>query len=93
MPTLSDDFTIGRLALKGDPLEEAPLKVVDTVVELQRTNSWSLSSVYIQALRRQHGGGIRATVCSCFQHVFIDVFCFDDADGSLIEWLHAFALG
>ena len=58
---VNEDITLSRLPTQYNPGPLTELKVTDNVINLKRADSWSMSSVYVQALRRQ-GGVSRATV-------------------------------
>ncbi|KAK5135823.1 hypothetical protein LTR08_004650 [Meristemomyces frigidus] len=53
---VNEPLTISRLQTQYNPGPLTQLKVTSNVVSLKRANSWSLSSVYLQALRQQHLG-------------------------------------
>lgn len=50
---VNEHFTISRLQSQYKPGPLTELKVTDNVINLKRADSWSLSSVYVQGLRRQ----------------------------------------
>ncbi|KAK5125051.1 hypothetical protein LTR85_001242 [Meristemomyces frigidus] len=52
---INEDFTLSRLQTQYDPGPLTELKVTDNVINLKRADSWSMSSVYVQALRRRPG--------------------------------------
>src|ERR1700712_3025242 len=58
---INEDVTISRLPTQYEPGPLTELKVTDNVINLKRADSWSMSSVYVQALRRRPGVS-RATV-------------------------------
>lgn len=47
------EFTVRRMELDDPRLEPAELQVTDHVVRLRRENAVSISSVYVQAMRKQ----------------------------------------
>jgi hypothetical protein len=68
LPPPGTKITLSHLPLSGDPGPLTPLEVTEHVVTLRRENSMSLSSVYVQALRRQaieaqEGSDARLSVC------------------------------
>jgi hypothetical protein len=50
-------FTVQRMPLRGNLEPMSKLEVVDSVIELKRGDMSSLSSMYVQAIRAQAGGG------------------------------------
>lgn len=73
IPNINDHLTVNRLSTSDNPLPPTELRITDNVINLRRASSWSLSSVYVQALRRQAGGSRavsagRATVCALHLH-------------------------
>ena len=57
---VNEHLTLSRLKTQYNPGPLTELKVTSNVVNLKRANSWSLSSVYVQALRRQSRGALGA---------------------------------
>ncbi|KAI7462174.1 NAD(P)-binding protein [Hortaea werneckii] len=53
VPIVGDHLTVSRLPSAYKPSALADLKVTDNVIQLQRKNSYSLSSLYVHQLRRQ----------------------------------------
>ena len=66
---IDGNFVYGRLQTSEKQGPPTRLVVTEHVVELKRATSWSLSSVYVQALRRQASAKMgepeRATVWMC----------------------------
>ena len=52
-PPHGADFMISRLPMSEYVQPMSELKVTDHVVELKRSNSKSLSSIYVQSMRKQ----------------------------------------
>lgn len=67
VPIVDDLLTVSRLPSAYNPSPLSELKVTNNVVQLKRAESYSLSAMYLQQLRRQaagisEGGVSRATV-------------------------------
>jgi hypothetical protein len=52
-PPLGAGFTISRLPMSGNVQAMSELAITDHVVNLKRGNSKSLSSIYVQYMRKQ----------------------------------------
>jgi hypothetical protein len=53
IPDVNEDFTLTRIEMSGSPGPLTELKVTDNVMNLQRVQGYSLSSVYVQTMRQQ----------------------------------------
>ncbi|TKA79024.1 hypothetical protein B0A55_03162 [Friedmanniomyces simplex] len=57
-PNINEEYTLSRLPVSDRQQPFTEVQVTDNVIELKRADSYSPSSTYVQALRRQ-GGALR----------------------------------
>ncbi|EMC99460.1 hypothetical protein BAUCODRAFT_144879 [Baudoinia panamericana UAMH 10762] len=67
-PGVSESFNLVELPTRDVKLPLSPLQVTDKTINLKRTTSWTPSSIYAEALRRQ-AGVVRATVRDILRRV------------------------